>query len=87
MNIVLSAIPVAFINPFNHRIELMPVEMISAYFPNDTVLYLEEAARVACVRDEEAAVNLLASFTEPYSVSILEGCGHDELSVEPPSLR
>ena len=84
---VTSAIPVVFINPLNCQIDQMPVEMIGAYFPNGTALCLEEAAKVACIRDHDAAVNLMASIIEPYSVSNLEGTGFDVLSVEPPSLR
>ena len=87
MNMMTSAVPVVFINPFNAAIEYMPIEMIGAYFPNGTMLCLEEAAKVACIRDNEAAVNLMASIAEPYSVSNLEGTGFDVLSVEPPSLR
>lgn len=61
MNMVLSAVPVVFINPITDKIEVMPVEMICAYvaFPSD--LNLEEAARVAAIRDDEAATNLLLS--------------------------
>ena len=88
MNMVTSAIPVIFINPINSQIEEMPIEMIGAYFPNGTMLCLEEAAKVACVRDHDAAANLLEScFTIRYSVSNLEGTGFDVLGVEPPSLR
>jgi hypothetical protein len=85
MNMVTSAIPVAFINPYNCLIEVMPIEMIGAYFPNGTVLCLEQAARVACIRDEEAAANLLESITEPYSVSIFESV--EEPSAQPEAVR
>lgn len=87
MNMVLDATPVVFLHPINGHIDNMPIEMIAAYVPFASHLRLEEAARVACIRDEEAAVNLLESVTEQYSVSISEGCGFDVLSVEPPSLR
>ena len=46
----------------------MPLEMVTAYVPDFGSLHLEEAARLACVRDVEAANNLLMS-AEPYSVS------------------
>ena len=87
MNMVLDATPVMFLHPINGHLNTMPVEMIAAYVPFASHLHLEEAARVACVRDEEGANNLLGSLTDQYSVSISEGCGYDELSVEPPSLR
>ena len=88
MNMVLDVMPVVFLHPINGRIDQMPVEMIGAYVPFASHLRLEEAARVACVRDEEAAVNLLESVKGQYSVlDVSEGCGYDALSVEPPSLR
>ena len=82
MNMVLDASPVMFLNPFNGRVDTMPVEMIGAYFPNGTELRLEEAARVACIRDTEAGVNLLESFTDQ---SILESV--DEPSAQPEAVR
>lgn len=93
MSMIVSAVPVMFLHPFNGRVDMMPVEMIGAYFPNGTDLRLEEAAKVACIRDTEAGVNLLASFTDqPLATTDTEylspeGCNYDESSVEPPSLR
>lgn len=85
MNMVLSAIPVVFINPLNCEIDQMPIEMLGAYFPNGTVLCLEEAAKVAAYRDHDAAANLLESIVEPYSVSIPESV--DEPSAQPEAVR
>ncbi len=65
MNMVISAIPVAFINPFSGRVDQMPLEMITAYVYDFSFLYLEEAARVACIRNNDAAANLLESIEEP----------------------
>lgn len=65
----------------------MPIEMIAAYAPYHSHLRLEEAARVAAIRDEEAAMNLFDDVATYYSVCSAEGCGYDELSVEAPSLR
>lgn len=65
---------------------LMPVEMISAYAPYTTHLTLDEAARTTNHLDEVAAMNLENDFKE-YSMSISEGTGFDELSIEAPSLR
>ena len=87
MNMVLDATPVVFLNPFNLCIETMPVEMIGAYFPNGTALCLEEAAKVACIRDNEAAANLLETIQDNTQYLSSEGCGFDALSVEAPSLR
>lgn len=86
MNMVISSVPVLFLNPFSGKPDSMPVEMIGAYFPNGTALCLEEAARVASIRDHDAAINLMDS-AERYSVSNADGCGLDLLAVEPPSLR
>ena len=82
MNMVLNAMPVMFIDPFNGLVDTMPVEMIAAYVPFATHLRLEEAARVACVRDKEGATNLLESFTDQ---SISESI--DEPSAQPEAVR
>ena len=89
MSMVIASIPVVFINPITEHLDFMPVEMINAYVPTfASYLKLEEAAKVAAIRDEDAAINLLASVTEPVlSMVVDEGCGFDILSVEPPSLR
>ena len=79
-----------FFNPMTDHLDIMPVEMITAYVPFATYLHLEEAARVAAIRDDEAATNLLLSMdndTEYLTLNLPEGCGFDLLSVEPPSLR
>ena len=94
--------------------DCMPLEMLGAYLPYGSHLKLEEAARVAAIRDDEAAANLALSaievtYPETTVLSIVcleerktgldsieshyppvhlsDGCGHDRLSVEPPSLR
>ena len=77
MNMVLDASPVMFLHPINGRINNMPVEMIAAYVPFASHLRLEEAARVACVRDEEAAINFLQSISESV----------DEPSAQPEAVR
>lgn len=56
--------PIVFTNPITGKIERMPAEMVSAYVPYACELDLEAAARVACIRDEEAADNLLLSVVE-----------------------
>lgn len=78
-----------FLNPVTGRIEVIPTEMIGVYVPYAEHLNLEQAARVAAIRDEEAAANLLDSATDSplLSSGVDEGCGFDLLSVEPPSLR
>jgi hypothetical protein len=66
----------------------MPVEMIAAYVPFATFLRLEEAAKVAAIRDDEAATNLkLSALDTEYQGATPEGAGYDILAVEPPSLR
>jgi hypothetical protein len=52
--------PIVYLNPFTQRIEMMPVEMVNAYV-DMTDLNMEAAAHAACVRDDEAATNLLLS--------------------------
>lgn len=81
--------PVVYIDPISDEIELMPIEMITAYVPYASDLQLEEAARVAAIRDDEAAINLKLSCidTEYRAETFPEGAGFDLLSVEPPSLR
>ena len=64
MNMVVAAMPVIFLNPRTNLVDTMPLAMMQAYLPNGTDLNLEDAARVAFVRDEEAAVNLLDSIVE-----------------------
>jgi hypothetical protein len=79
---------VPFINPFTGAFEKMPVEMIAAYCSYASFLRLEEAAKVAAIRDDEAATNLkLSCIDTEYLGAIPEGAGFDILSVEPPSLR
>ncbi len=75
-------------NPVTRELEQMPVAMIAAYVPFASYLCLEEAAKVAAIRDDEAAMNLLLSMDTEYLVDQFpEGAGFDILSVEPPSLR
>lgn len=76
--------PVPFVNPFSGAITSMPVAMIGAYVPYASHLKLEDAARVAAIRDEDAAASLLLSIHEQ---PISEGIDFDFLSVEPATLR
>jgi len=84
MNMVLDVTPVPFVDPFTQAIGAMPLEMVNAYVPYAPYLLLEEAAKVAAIRDEDEANSLLLSIRLS---PIPEGCTTDELSVEPPSLR
>lgn len=88
MNMVINATPVPFVNPFTQAFDVMPLDMVQAYVPYASHLNLEEAAKVAAIRDTDEANSLLLSI---HQVNLFaptpEGCGHDELSVEPPSLR
>lgn len=70
---------VVFINPITDKIETMPVAMIGAYVPDATHLCLEEAARVAAIRDDEAATNLLLSIHTEYQGE--DATGFDRLAV------
>lgn len=72
-------------NPVNVDLEQMPVAMVNAYVPYAPGLRLEEAARVAAIRDDEAATNLLLSINTEHQTE--EGAGFDRLAVEAPSLR
>ena len=63
-NMVISSVPVLFINPRTNLVDAMPLDMVQAYLPNGTDLNLQDAARVAHIRDEEAALNLLDSVLE-----------------------
>lgn len=84
----LDVTPVPFVNPITNTVDMMPLEMVQAYAPYAPYMRLEEAAKVAAIRDEENANTLLLSIRNVnLFVPITEGCGHDELSVEPPSLR
>ena len=87
MNMVLDATPVPFINPINQAVCVMPFEMVQAYVPYAPYLRLEEAAKVAAIRDEDEANSLLLSISLGTVQATPEGCAHDELSVEAPSLR
>jgi hypothetical protein len=71
---------VIFVNPITGRIEQMPVQMITAYVSYATYLHLEEAARVAAIRDDEAAVNLKLSCTDTEYQSA-DATGFDRLAV------
>lgn len=85
----MDALDIAFfISPITQKLEIMPVAMITAYVPFASHLHLEEAAKVAAIRDDEAATNLLLSMDTEYLSEILpEGTFTDILAVEPPSLR
>jgi hypothetical protein len=93
MNMVVAAArldvtPVPFVNPFTQAVDMMPLAMVQAYVPFASHLKLEEAAKVAAIRDTDEANSLLLSI---HQVNLFaptpDGCGHDELSVEAPSLR
>lgn len=79
---------VLFINPYTGKIEFMPIAMIGAYLPYGSHLKLEEAARVAVIKDDEAAANLALSAVE---IAHPETLAFEDFSqrllVEPPSLR
>jgi hypothetical protein len=77
---------VVFVNPITGKIEQMPIAMVNAYVPFASHLHLEEAAKVAAIRDDEAAVNLKLSCTNTEYQSV-DATGFDILAVEPPSLR
>lgn len=96
MNMVIGATrlditPVPFISPLTKAFDVMPLEMVQAYVPYASYLNLEEAAKVAAIRDFESAAEILRDLNggiDPIvSCPITDGCGHDELSVEAPSLR
>lgn len=89
MNIVIDATPVPFVNPLTQAFDVMPLDMVQAYVPYASHLNLEEAAKVAAIRDADEANSLLLSIHQVnlFAPLVMEGCGHDELSVEPPSLR
>ena len=93
MNMVIGATRlditlVPFVNPFTNTVDMMPLEMVQAYVPFASHLNLEDAAKVAAIRDDENANTLLLSIKQVnLFVPIPEGCAHDELSVEPPTLR
>jgi len=66
----------------------MPIEMLGAYLPYGSHLKLEEAARVAVIRDDEAAANLALSAIEcTYPETLVFGELFERTNVEPPSLR
>ena len=78
---ILEGMPVVFFDPYTKEVQVMPVEMICTYVPYACHLHIEEAARVAQIRDQEAAQNLKDSATDDYSVGVDEGTGYDRLSV------
>lgn len=84
----LDVTPVPYVNPFTQAVDMMPLGMVQAYVPYASHLNLEEAAKVAAIRDEENANTLLLSIRNVnLFVPTPDGCEHDELSVEVPSLR
>lgn len=89
MTMILSAMPVVYVDPFTERIASMPLEMLQAYVPYAPKnLRLEEAAKVAAIRDEDEANSLLLSIEQVVLFCTPpEGCTNDEISVEPPTLR
>lgn len=69
----MNAAPVVFVNPITGMVDVMPMEMITAYVPHMTIgaqdkfgfevqtIDLQDAARVAAIRDTDAANELLLS--------------------------
>lgn len=66
----MDAAPVVFVNPVTSMIDVMPVEMIEAYTPYMEHLNLQDAARVAAIRDTDAANELLLSIFDIPTLSI-----------------
>ena len=66
----MDAAPVVFVNPITNMIDVMPMEMIEAYTPYMEHLNLQDAARVAAIRDIDAANELLLSIFEIPTLSI-----------------
>jgi len=62
MNMVMSTTPVMYMTP-DERISQMPLGMLITFVPNSNLYTLEHAAKLAHVRDEYEAENLLASIT------------------------
>jgi hypothetical protein len=82
---IMDLAPVPFINPITGKLEIMPVEMINAYLPMQDGLRIEEAAKLAAVRDHEAAINLMLSVIDPVGEILAhpEGLPVDEIAIEP----
>lgn len=78
--------PVVFIDPFAGGITTMPVAMVNAFVPYAQHLNLEEAARVAAIRDTDEATNFLLSVQEcaVLSMPMSEGSFEDLLTIQPP---
>ena len=74
--------PVVYRNPFTSVITTMPAAMINAYVPYAQHLNLEEAARVASIRDDDAATNFLLSVQDSAVLSMPMSEAMDEISVE-----
>ena len=75
---------VIFTNPITGKIEQMPVAMVGAYVPHAEHLHLEEAARVAAIRDHDAAANLVLSIGTVTTEYQTEGTGTDILAIPAP---
>jgi len=74
MNMILDATPVPFVNPFNQAFEMMPLAMVNAYVPYASHLNLEEAAKVAAIRDTDEA-NITTQYrTSQLVLCDLRGC-------------
>ena len=86
---MLDLAPVVFINPFTGGITTMPVAMVNAYVPYAQQFNLEEAARVAAIRDNDEATSFLLSVKDcaVLSMPMSEGSNADLLTIQPPSLR
>lgn len=86
---MLDLSPVVCIDPFVGGIITMPTAMVNAYVPYAQHLNLEEAARVAAIRDADEATNFLLSVQDcaVLSMPMSEGSNADLLTIQPPSLR
>lgn len=87
MTMILDVTPVPFLNPINKAFEIMPLAMVNAYVPYASHLNLEEAAKVAAIRDTDEAATLLLSIEQVNLFCATAEGTRDELSVEPATLR
>jgi len=79
---MLDLSPVVCIDQFAGGIITMPTAMVNAYVPYAQHLNLEEAARVAAIRDTDEATNFLLSVQDCAVLSMPVSEAMDEVSVE-----
>jgi len=60
--------PVVYLDPQTGEPEIMPIEMLQAYVPYSEGMNLFDAARLANMRDREAANALLQSITDAVGI-------------------